>query len=197
MEIVPDRFDRAIQAMDASNSQDPKRTQFGGLDGPRELIFARRVYDWVIRLDPSAGEALLLAARGHTLRRWDVPRSSYPMNKIGYRDWRNACAKHHAQVAEKILKEQGFEESTINEVSRLILKEDWPALPGARALEDADCLAFLEMKLAEYLDEWGEAKTVNILRKTLRKMTAEAITLAASIALDARSAELLAQASRE
>lgn len=117
------------------------------------------------------------------------------MNKQGYRQWRAACAAHHAQVAEKIVRDQNYDEATVSQVLDLILKKNWPADQDARTLEDADCLAFLEMKLAAYVDEWETDKAINILRKTLRKMTHQARDLAVTIDLDPRAAALLRQAS--
>jgi hypothetical protein len=187
-------FERAVEAFDTANAEDPRSMTFAGTNGPRELLFSRRVYEWTLKLDPQASEALLLAARGHTLRRWEVPRADYSLDKIGYRRWREACAVHHAQVAENILRSLGYDNSTIGQVSALILKKEWPSNPEARVLEDADCLAFLEMKLEGYLDEWGYEKTVHILRRTLRKMTPQAKNLAASIELSERCKALLQKA---
>ena len=38
--------------------------------------------------DPAATEAQVLAARAHHLRRWVVPRTSYPEGRAGYLRWR-------------------------------------------------------------------------------------------------------------
>ena len=43
-------------------------------------------------MDRAAGrrsrETLLLAARAHHLRRWELPRDSYPVGRAGYLRWR-------------------------------------------------------------------------------------------------------------
>ena len=189
-----DRFKRAIVTIDAANAQDPQSAHWKDHHGPRELLFAQCVYHWVMQLDGEASESLLLAARAHTLRRWEVPRSKYAMNRIGYHEWRDACAAYHAQIAEKMLREQGYEDATVNQVLALIVKKNWLTDPEARTLEDADCLAFLEMKLASYVDEWEAEKAINILRRSLRKMTPKARELATTIELDPRAAELLKRA---
>lgn len=188
------RFREAVAAIDAANSQDPQMATWNGQTGPRELLFARRVYEWVERLDASAGEPLLLAARAHTLQRWEVPRSNYEMNRRGYHAWRDACAEHHAEVAKTILGKLDYDTETIDRVKSLILKKYWPVEADARTLEDADCLAFLEMKLAHYADEWERPKAVNILKRTLRKMTPRALELASTLTLDSRAAGLLREA---
>jgi len=187
-------LERAIGAMDAVNARDPQTASFRGREGPRELIFAQCVYEWVRRLDPAASETLQLAARGHTLERWVVPRSEYPMDRAGYHAWRDACAEHHANVAGRILKEQHFDDESIHKVAALTLKKNLPGDPEAQTLEDADCLAFLEMKLADYVDEWEPDKAVRILKRTLRKMSPKAREIANTLELDPRARRLLEQA---
>lgn len=193
-DLEADRFQRAMAAIDQANAQDPQSAHWKDLEGPRELVFARCVFDWVMQLDDCASEPLLLAARAHTLCRWEVPRSGYSMDRQGYHRWRDACAAHHAKIAVKMLTALGYEQAVVDQILALILKKNWPADPEARTLEDADCLAFLEMKLASYVDEWEEGKAVNILRRTLRKMTPEARALAACIKLDPSAEALLQQA---
>ena len=46
--------------------------------GPKEIVHADLVTEWVLRLKPDADDALLLAARGHHFRRWTVPRDELP-----------------------------------------------------------------------------------------------------------------------
>jgi len=180
--------------LDAANADDPRQEPHDGVMTPRELRFARRVEEWVVRLMPAASDELRIAARGHTLRRWMIPREKYPKTKVGYRAWRAALNSFHAEQTDAILAELGVTDAVRTHVRDLITKKDWRNDPEGRALEDGDCLAFLELKLAAYLDEWGDEKTVDILRKTLRKMTSQAIALAGDLPLDPRTKALLHQA---
>jgi hypothetical protein len=182
--------------MDAANAEDPRSVLVDGQPQPRELVFARNVYEWVRRLTPDASEELLLAARGHTLRRWAIPRDQYPQTTIGYHAWREALAQFHSQEAVAILQSLGYPRDKIERVRALITREKWPEDAEARVLEDADCLAFLEQKLAAYVDEWGEAKTIRILKRTMRKMTPQAVAEAARLSLGERERELLGKAAQ-
>ena len=164
-------FAQAIERFDAANAEDPRTELVDGVAQPRELLFARRVYDWVERLVAEPSDALLLAARAHTLRRWMIPRERYPMNTAGYHQWREACARFHADEAGTILRDVGYSDEVIQKVRTFITRANWPADEEACALEDADCLVFLETKLGDYLGEWDEGKTVRILKRTYRKMT--------------------------
>lgn len=192
--MVESTLQRVLTRLDAANAEDPRLESHDGVMTPREVRFARRVDEWVVRLVPAATDELRIAARGHTLRRWMIPREQYPKTKVGYRAWRAALNGFHAEQTDAILAELGIADSVRARVRDLITKKDWRNDPEGRALEDGDCLAFLELKLAAYLDEWGDAKTIDILKKTLRKMTPQAIALAGELALDPRTRALLHQA---
>jgi len=189
-----ERFAEAIRRIDEANGEDPRTERSDGTAQARELLFSQRVYDWVRRLVAEPSEELLLAARGHTLRRWMIPRERFPKTTPGYRQWREALAVFHADQAAGILHEVNYSEATITRVRALIHRENWRDDPEGRALEDADCLVFLETKLESYLNEWEEKKTVNILKKTLRKMSPAGKEHAGSLRLSDRCAELLRQA---
>src|SRR3990172_4807621 len=98
-----ERFAEAIRRIDALNGEDPRTEVVEGQPQPRELLFARRVYEWVRNLIVEPSEELLLAARAHTLRRWMIPRDRYPMTTPGYHQWRDALAAFHADEAARIL----------------------------------------------------------------------------------------------
>jgi hypothetical protein len=188
------RFTEAIRRIDQANGEDPRSESFEGAVVPREFAFSRRVYAWIERLADQPSEALLLAARAHTLRRWHIPRDRYPKTRGGYHAWRRALAQFHADQADAILTDAGYGGELRARVRALIIRQDWRADPEGQALEDADCLAFLELKLHTYLDDWDPDKTVGILRKTMAKMTPRAIELAKGLRLDPRCVALLDRA---
>src|SRR5437763_1628367 len=109
-----DRFDRAIAAIDAANADDPNRITVAGEERPKELAHAELVTAWVERLRPDAGEALLLAARAHHLRRWAIPRDSYPEGRKGYLRWRRDLEDRHAVEAGEILRDAGYDAATVD-----------------------------------------------------------------------------------
>jgi len=185
------RLAPALEACDQANQLDPRRQRFEGRDHPRELIFARRVHDWLLRLEPAASEAVRLAARGHTLRRWEIPRDRYPSDTAGYHAWRAATAAHSAGAVEALLRPLNCPDELLRRVGRLIRKELPHGDTDAQLLEDADCLAFLELKLADYLDRWDDEQLARILRGTWTKMSQRARALARRIPLDPRIGPLL------
>lgn len=188
------RLATALRRIDDANRLDPRTDVVDGAPYPRELRFAERVYEWVEKLEQHPSEPLLLAARSHTLRRWEIPRENYPMDNPGYHAWRDALAVFHADAAASILRSVGYPDETIHQVRTLITRELWPQNNDACTLEDADCLAFLELKLETYLDQWGEQKTVRILRQTLRKMSPAARKMAVRVDLSSTARHALDQA---
>ena len=166
------RFDEAFRRIDQANSQDPHG---------KELVYSRRMSQWLERLEPAASEALRLAARAQHIRRWVIPRSSYPMDRVGYLTWRTTLYKFHAAEVSKILIEAGYDEATIARVASLVRKERIKTDPEAQTLEDVICLVFLENYFAEFAAGHEDEKVVAILRKTWKKMSdrgrAEALKL--------------------
>ncbi len=189
-----ERLAEAIKRIDAANKEDPRTELVDGRPESRELLFAQRVSEWVRKLVDDPSEELLLAARAHTLRRWLIPRERYPRTTVGYHQWRDALAQFHAKEAEELLREVGYPADAIRRVMAFITKENWPAEPEACALEDADCLVFLETKLQNYVDEWEEEKTLRVLQRTVRKMTPDAREHSLRLKLGERERDLLHRA---
>ena len=166
------RFEAALRRFDEENARDPNTETADGVVQPREWLYARRLSDWVGRLCPDASEPLRLAARCQHLCRWEIPRSSYPMTRAGYLQWRANLKKFHAQKAGDILRELGYPEAVVRCVQDLNLKKHFPDDPETRVLEDALCLVFLEYQLADLAVKTAEDKTINALQKSWQKMTA-------------------------
>lgn len=188
------RFARAIAAIDAINAQDPNTLTAGGLARPKELAHSEMVTEWVKRLRPDAGEELLLAARAHHIRRWAVPRKSYPDGRTGYLAWRSELKKRHAAEAASILEQCGYPPETVRRVGEIIRRIDLKGDPDAQCLEDALCLVFLETQFRDIASRFDEPKVVEIVRKTLRKMSERGKQALASLKLDPRDLETVRKA---
>jgi len=188
------RFATALRRFDEENARDPKAEIVDGVARPHELLYAQWLTDWVLKLRPTASEALRLAARCQHLRRWEIPRDSYPMNRPGYLRWRADLKKFHAAKAGEILHEVGYDDSTIQRVQELNLKTNFPADAEARVLEDALCLVFLEHQFAALAAKSADDKVINALQKTWRKMTPTAQAEALKLTYNAREKTLLARA---
>jgi hypothetical protein len=186
----PQKYRAALSRFDGENSRDPNLEN----SRPRELLYAQRLTDWVLRLCPNATEELRLAARCQHICRWEIPRDSYPMTRAGYLKWRADLKKFHAQKSGEILREAGYDDETIRRVQDLNLKKNFPNDPETRTLEDALCLVFLEFQLADLAAKTAEEKTVNALQKSWQKMTDDARTEALKLNYAPREKALLQRA---
>ena len=188
-----ERFDRAIAAIDAANGADPNAIVVGGESRPKELAHAQLVTDWVRRLDPDPGEPLLLAARAHHLRRWTIPRASFPEGRSGYLRWRRTLHDQHAREVAEILESVGYDEATIERVQHLVRKRGLGTDADVQVLEDALCLVFIEAQLHDLAQRVEPAKLADIVEKTTHKMSAAAIALALGLDIDPGDRALLAE----
>lgn len=180
----PKRFEAALRRFDGENSRDPNIQTVDGVAHPRELVYARWLTDWVLKLCPAASEELRLAARCQHLCRWMVPRDGYPMTRPGYLRWREGLKHFHAEKAGEILREVGYPQEAITRVQSLNLKKNFPQDPETRVLEDALCLVFLQHQLGDLAAKTSDDKVINALQKSWKKMTpvaqAEAMKLSYS-----------------
>ena len=112
-----------------------------------------------------------LAVRAQHICRWKIPRSEYPLDRAGYHRWRTRLYDFHAEAAGRILAEIGYDEATVAEVQNLLRKRELKSNPHTQLLEDVACLVFLENDFSQLAREHEEAKMIDILRKTWRKMS--------------------------
>jgi hypothetical protein len=190
----PKRFEDALRRFDEANARDPNHEVVEGVSQPRELLYAQRLVNWVLRLCPGASEELRLAAHCQHICRWEIPRDSYPMTRAGYLQWRATLKKFHAQKAGEILREAGYADDLIGRVQNLNLKKNFPNDSESRVLEDALCLVFLEFQFAELAARSDDDKMINALRKSWQKMTEPARAEALKLNFGPREKALLERA---
>ena len=191
-----DRFQRVILSIDQANGEDPNSEVVDGVAQPKEQLYGMRMQEWVEELDPGASEALRIAARSQHIRRWEIPRSDYPMDRKGYLRWRTTLYAFHADRASEILRAQEYDAETIEHVRTLLQKRNLRADTDVQTLEDAAALVFLVHHLDDFLkrDDIGEEKAIDIIRKTWKKMTKRGHEAASALTLSDESTALLEKA---
>ena len=182
--------------IDEANSADPNVDVVDGVEGPKELIYGRRMMGWVERLNAEASDELKIAARAQHICRWEVPRSEYPEGKAGYYAWRTYLYGYHAAKAGELMREAGYPEESIERVRVIMDKKNLRKDSDTQTLEDAAALVFLENHLGEFSgrDDMDEEKTIDILRKTWGKMSEAGHEAALTLVLSAESAALVEKA---
>ena len=175
----PERFARAMALFDAANAEDPNQDE----GQPKELLYGRRMSEMLDRFAPDASEAVKLAVRAQHIRRWKVPRSTYPMNKDGYHAWRTGLYTFHADTAGELMREAGYDDAMIERVKKAVGKRGIKSNPETQLLEDVANLVFIEhymLAFAQSKPDYDEAKWLEIIRKTWKKMSKNAQAFALS-----------------
>lgn len=189
-----ERLEKAFTTFDAYNANDPNQETFEGKTYPKELLYAVRMTARLDQFAPDAGEHLKLAARSQHIGRWEISRNAYPMDKKGYLQWRNAEKFHHARIAEQVLSSCRYDQSIIDKVKSLLLKKELQTNADTQLLEDVICLVFIEFYLEEFAAKHDDDKVVDILKKTLKKMSPRAIEEAGKIPVPKKIGTLIHKA---
>lgn len=169
--MTDERLDAACRRIDDANAQDPNLERLDGQDYPKELLYGRRMSATLSMFAPEADDAVQLAARAQHVQRWKIPRSDFPMDRKGYLAWRQKLYGMHAEIAGEILKEVGYDDTTVARVGTLLRKKGLKTDADVQILEDVICLVFLEHYFRDFAVKHDEAKVIDILRKTWAKMS--------------------------
>jgi hypothetical protein len=189
-----DRYATAASVIDSANAEDPTFVEVRGERMPLALAHGRLAAEWVERLVPDADEALLLAARAHHLRRWAVPRSTYPEGRAGYLRWRRDQKDRHAKEIADLLLAVGYDETTINRVQILVRRQRLDPQTGTQTIEDAACLVFLETQLTDVAGQLERDHLIEVVRKTAKKMSDEALAVVGEVPLSDEAKRILSDA---
>ena len=179
-----ERFSRAMSLFDAANAEDPNQDE----GQPKELLYAQRMSDMIARFAPEASEASQLAVRAQHIQRWQVPRNTYPMTKEGYHGWRTGLYAFQADTAGELMRQAGYDDAMIERVKKAVGKRGIKSNPDTQMLEDIAGLVFIEHYMLAFAlskPEYDEAKWLEIIRKTWKKMSksAQAFALSGKIKL--------------
>jgi ketosteroid isomerase-like protein len=189
-----ERFTRAIAAIDTGNADDPNIVTIRARAGPKEVLHAELVTEWVERLRPDASEPLLLAARGHHYRRWTVPRASAPAGRAGYLRWRKSLQQQHARELGELLSTAGYDRDTVARVQAIVRKEGLAHDDEVQALEDALCLVFLETQLDDIVARLDTDTLTRVLVRTAQKMSRAGRAAIADVPIDESAITMLTTA---
>lgn len=191
------KLEALLAAIDAANAEDPRLTEADGETQPFEIVYAKRMTARLAALYPEASDLLKIAARAQHLRRWDIPRENFPSGRHGYNDWRKDCRAHHARLAGELMREHGYDEHAIEHVATLIRKEQLKKERESQALENVAAIVFLEHYFDDFHEkyvDYDDDKIIDILGKTLCKMSPKGHAAALRLPLPDRTRQLVAAA---
>lgn len=186
--------ERAVAAIDAANADDPVLLDVDGRLRPKEVVHSERMTHWVSVLEPEADAAQLIAARGHHLRRWVVARDTYPEGRSGYLKWRIAQRKRQVSEMSEILASVGCPPELTDRVLTIVAKDGIGTDAAVQTHEDALCLVFLELQIDELAARLNREHMVEVLRKSIAKMSPRGLEVASTVPMSEGSSRLLVEA---
>jgi hypothetical protein len=195
------RYTAVIADIDRANADDPRTIVVEGMTRPYELVYSERMTQRLAAMYPEASDLLRIAARGQHIRRFDIARARFAEGREGYNEWRRTCREHHAQLLRGIMSRDGYPDRDIEHVTKLVKKEQLKKDKESQALENVVDVVFLEHYFDEFYGKYShydEAKIVDIIGKTLRKMSPKGHQAALALDLPERTRKLvLAAVARE
>lgn len=188
------RLSKAFQLFDAANKEDPNSEVYNGEEFPKELLYAKRMTETLKEFAPKASEGLQLAARAQHICRWQIPRSDYDMDRIGYLKWRQDLKRFHAEKASELLGQAGYTTEIIDQVEFLLLKKQLKKNEETQILEDVICLVFLKYYFESFAYKHEDQKVVEILQKTWKKMSPDGHEAATKLQMSNKAMSLIKKA---
>ncbi|MBV1866962.1 MAG: DUF4202 domain-containing protein [Marinosulfonomonas sp.] len=196
-----EQFTAVMSAIDAVNAEDPRKITVNCVEHPYETVYAERMSETLERLYPDASQLLRIAARAQHIRRWQIPRETYPKGREGYQKWRLSMRVLHADLVGGIMDDNGYGADDIALVGSFLRKEGLKRNAESQALENVVDVVFL----AHYWDgfvakypHYDDDKLVDIVGKTLRKMSSPGHQAALALDLPPATARIvLAAVERE
>ena len=177
-------YEKARDLIDQANSEDPNKvTDADNMEWPKELLYSHHMSDMLERFAPETDDAMKLAIRAQHIQRWKSPRTNYPMDKKGYHQWRTALYTFHAETLAGLMAEAGYSADSLERVKLAVGKKELKKNPDTQLVENIAALVFIEHYMLEFAGkhpEYDEAKWLDIIRKTWRKMSEPAQQFALS-----------------
>ncbi len=126
---------------------------------PEDPHHAENTLEWLLRLEPDAGEALQLAALAHDIDRATperVRREEHP----DYDAFKAAHARRSARLLCGILENCGEKSAIVKEACRLVVLHEVGGDPGSDLLQEADSISYFDVNLPLYFQRegWDETK---------------------------------------
>lgn len=127
---------------------------------PEDPIHSKNTLEWLLRLEPDADEALMIAALGHDIERAMERRKVRRAHFEDFDEFKAAHAENSAEILGEVMVDCGVEEDLVEEVCRLVRLHEKGGDPRSDLLKDADGISFFDVNLPLYFERngWDETK---------------------------------------
>mgnify|MGYP000551271942 CR=1 FL=1 len=134
------------------------RAGIAGSPVPEDPRHADNTLQWLLHLQPDAGEALQLAALAHDIDR-ATPERVRREDHSDYDAFKAAHAQRGAELLRVILEDCGVESTITKEACRLVEFHEVGGDADADLLKDADSISYFDGNLPLYYQREGWAET--------------------------------------
>lgn len=168
-------YEKTVALIEAANGADPNQeTDEHGKAWPKELLYTARMAEMLDRFAPDADDVMKICVRAQHIERWKSARSDYPAGRQGYLKWRTDLYKFHADTTGALMAEAGYGEEDIERMKKAVGKRQLKVNADTQLLEDVIDLVFIEHYMLAFAGkhpEYDEAKWIDIIQKTWKKMS--------------------------
>ncbi len=127
---------------------------------PEDSRHADNTLEWLLRLQPDAGDALQLAALAHDIDRAIEESKVRREDFEDYDAFKAAHSRNSAEILRPILTVCGVARDIVYEACRLVEAHEVGGDPDSDLLKDADSISYFDVNLPLYYQRegWGETK---------------------------------------
>ncbi len=159
---------------DIESAKQKIRRIIEGSQVPEDPRHADNTLEWLLRLEPSANEALQLAALAHDIDRAVEKTKVRRTDFDDYDAFKAAHARHGAEILRPILSACGVEQNIVEEACRLVEIHEVGGDPGSDLLKDADSISYFDVNLPLYFQREGWDETMRRSIWGYRRLTPRA-----------------------
>ncbi len=136
------------------------RAVIAGSQVPEDPRHADNTLEWLLHLEPDAGDALQLAALAHDIDRAIEEVKVRREDFDDYDSFKATHARHGAELLRPILTACGVARDITDEACRLVQVHEVGGEPQANLLKDADSISYFDVNLPLYFQRegWDETK---------------------------------------
>jgi len=135
------------------------RPIIAGSQTPEDSRHADNTLEWLLRLQPDAGDALQLAALAHDIERAIEETKVRRADFDDYVAFKATHARNSVVMLRPILIACGVEHHIVDETCRLVEVHEVGGDPGSDLLKDADSISYFDVNLTVYFKREGWAET--------------------------------------
>ena len=150
------------------------RAVISGSKVPEDPGHADNTVDWLLRLEPDAGEALQLAALAHDI---DRAVEAVKVKRADFDDYdlfKAAHARHGAEQLHSILTDCNVTHDIVVETCRLVVVHEVGGDVDSDLLKDADSISYFDVNLPLYYQREGWEETLRRSRWGYQRLSTRA-----------------------